>query len=118
MKDTEIESILIKSATGHKDGLGSDYQGIVPAYWDINNNRWQLCFPEYNPLAALLIEEKVERYQLGDDDYQVASVAKYLDRPTWWIESFHYGWTYQSNESMSISGYILARNLRNLYEKC
>jgi hypothetical protein len=77
-------------------------------------NSW-ISEPSIDALSCLLLIHQIEPYCKGDKDLRLATLAKYLDRRTPWLESFHYAWYGNDNHGSSIGGYILGRKLRHQY---
>jgi hypothetical protein len=77
-------------------------------------NQWVSTL-DIDPLSCVLIVHQIEPYCKGDKDIRLATLARYFDRRTPWIDSFQYAWIGQINHGSSIGGYLVGRKLRQRY---
>ena len=81
-----------------------------------NSNLFTLTSPDKaEPLSLLLIQKNPERVSSGDDDILIATLSKFLQKPTWYFRSFQCAWQGKTNSSMSISGFLLGEKLRKKF---
>lgn len=113
MKDSEIHELL-DEWIGFDDLLFEDIgePNGFNSFWNVQNNMWTLTSDLSDPLSLLLLSRQPLPYTAGHDDINVATLCRLLDRKSGWVLSFQDGWYGRSNNSCSITGYVMGRNLR------
>lgn len=95
----------------------SKREASLNVFWDTEKSCWD-CKDIIDPLSLLIITERPERERRGNDDNEVvATLGKCIGRRPEWVHSFQCGWFGETNQTGSISGYLLGNKLRRKYLK-